>query len=247
MIHSRQEDGLLTLELDRPSARNALDLGMVRGMREALANLRSDTRVIVLESRVAGVFSVGMDLGALKQGIAGGASSPEVYRAVSEYVALLKDLGAARAPVIAKIDGLAVGGGVDLLSSADVAIASDRSAFSIAQLRKGIFPLTTSAVVVPRIGRQEFFYWLATGQNYSAAKARRLGLVAQVVPPEKLAARVRQLVDQILGYDADALRLGMEALRVSAHLAPQDRLDTLGSLLALNCQIEGTGKGGGER
>jgi enoyl-CoA hydratase/carnithine racemase len=160
-----------------------------------------------------------------------------VYEAVREYVALLKELVSLRCVSIAAVGGMAVGGGVDLLSTCDIVVASETAAFSIAQLRKGIFPLTTSGVVAPRIGQREFVYWLLTGQNYSAKKARALGLVTQVVAADQLEARVEQLVNQIGSFNADALRLGIDAMRVGPNLTAKDRLDHLGALLALNCQI----------
>src|SRR6185436_12612085 len=143
-------------------------------------------------------------LTALRGGIAAGASSPDVNAAADEYVGLLKDIAGLRAISIAEVDGMAVGGGVDLLAACDLVIASDRSAFSIAQLRKGIFPLTTSGVVVPRIGHREFLTWMLSGQNYSADKARRLGLLSQVAPHGEIAARVASLVERILSYDSEA-------------------------------------------
>jgi enoyl-CoA hydratase/carnithine racemase len=239
MIRTEERPGVFTLTLDRPAARNALDLDMVTGMRRALARIGPGTRVVVLRSAVAGVFSLGMDLAALEAGIAGGAGAAAVRAAATDYVELLKQLTGLRALSIAEVGGLAVGGGVDLLAACDLAIASDSAAFSIAQLRKGVFPLTTSGVVIPRMGQREFLYWMLSGQNYSADKARRLGLVSQVVPAAELAARVEGLVDRILGYDAEALRLGIEALRVGPALPMAERLDHLGALLALNCQMRG--------
>jgi methylglutaconyl-CoA hydratase len=236
-IRTESRPGLVTLTLDRPSARNALDLDMVAALRRALADLPPGTRVVVLRSAVDGVFSLGMDLAALEAGIAGGAGPAAVYGAAAEYVGLLKQLAGLRALSVAEVGGLAVGGGVDLVAACDLAIASDRAAFSIAQLRKGVFPLTTSGVVIPRMGQREFLHWMLSGQNYSADKARRLGLVSQVVPAGELAARVEALVDRILGYDADAMRLGIDALRVGAGLPIAERLDHLGALLALNCQL----------
>ena len=237
MIRAGTSRGVLEITLERPEAKNALDLDMVRELRLALSAATREIRIAVLRSAVPGVFSLGMDLAALQGGIAAGARSPEVHAAAAEYVGLLKDLAALRALTIAEVDGLAVGGGVDLLSACDLVIASDRSAFSIAQLRKGIFPLTTSGVVVPRIGHREFLYWMLSGQNYSADKARRLGLVSQVVPHGELAARVAALVERTLSYEGEALRLGIEALRVGPSLPLAERLDHLGALLALNCQI----------
>jgi enoyl-CoA hydratase/carnithine racemase len=235
-VQTEKRPGVVTLTLDRPGARNALDLDMVAELRRGLADLPSGTRVVHLRSAVPGVFSLGMDLGALEAGLAGGAGAAAVHGAVTEYVGLLKQLCGLRALSIAEVDGLAVGGGVDLIAACDLAIASAGSAFSIAQLRKGVFPLTTSGVVVPRIGEREFLYWMLSGQNYSADKARRLGLVSLVVPAAELAARVRALVDRTLAYDADAMRLGIEALRMGP-LPIAERLDHLGALLALNCQL----------
>jgi enoyl-CoA hydratase/carnithine racemase len=237
VIRAESSQGLLELALERPEAKNALDLDMVREMRLALSAVTRETRVVVLRSAVPGVFSLGMDLAALQGGIAAGATSPQVHEASSEYVGLLKDIARLGAISIAEVDGMAVGGGVDLIAACDLAIASDRSAFSIAQLRKGIFPLTTSGVVVPRIGHREFLSWMLSGQNYSAEKARRLGLVSQVAPHGELGARVKALVERILSYDGEALRLGVEALRFQPSLPVADRLDHLGALLALNCQI----------
>lgn len=244
MIRSHETGGVLTLTLDRPEAKNALDLGMVADARRALEGASDEVRVVVLRSALPGYFSVGMDLQALRAGIAGGAGSAEVTRASAEYVGLLKDLGAVRAVTIAEVGGMAVGGGVDLLASCDLVLAADTAALSIAQLRKGIFPLTTSGVVAPRIGQREFLYWALSGQNYSADKARRLGLVSLVVPAVELAARTQALVERILGYDAGALKLGLEAMRVAAPLPPDARLDHLGALLALNCLLPERGKGG---
>jgi methylglutaconyl-CoA hydratase len=237
VIRAATRTGVLEIALERPEAKNALDLDMVRELRLVLAAVTGDIRVVVLKSAVSGVSSLGMDLAALRAGIAGGASSPVVHAACTEYVGLLKDLASLRAISIAEVGGMAIGGGVDLLASCDLAIASDQAAFSIAQLRKGIFPLTTSGVVVPRIGHREFLYWMLSGQNYSADKVRRLGLVSQVVPAAELGARVAALVDRILSYDQEALRLGIEGLRVGGGLPIGERLDHLGALLALNCQI----------
>jgi methylglutaconyl-CoA hydratase len=236
MIELQRDDGVLTVWVNRPEAKNALNLDMVRALRAALTH-DSEVRVIVLKSRVPGVFSIGMDLAALQAGIAGGVTSPQIYEAVRDYVALLQDLCAARCPTIAAVGGIAVGGGVDLVAACDLVVASDAAAFSIAQLRKGIFPLTTSGVVVPRIGEREFLAWLLSGQNWSAAKARKLGLVSHVVPAAELDARVAELTRQIVRFDADALRLGMDALRAGRNLTPVARLEHLGALLALNCQI----------
>ncbi len=229
------EDGVLTVTMDRPERKNALDLGMVRDFRAAISEAGDSLRVLVLRSALEGYFSVGMDLAALEAGVGEGATSPQVYESVKEYIGLLKDLVHLRAPSIAVVGGLAVGGGVDLLAACDMAVASNKSAFSIAQLRKGIFPLTTSGVTVPLIGERRFTYWALSGQNYSARKALRIGLLSEVVPAQKLGRVVDGLVKRIKGFDHNALHLGIDAMRHRP--AKGERLEYLGGLLTLTCQI----------
>lgn len=237
MIRADKTDGVLTVTLDRPKAKNALDLDMVAGLRRELDSLARQTRVVVIKSAVPGYFSIGMDLAALDGGIAGGADAAEVHRATSQYVALLKDLVSVRAITIAEVAGMAVGGGVDLVAACDLAICADSAAFSIAQLRKGVFPLTTSGLVIPRIGQRAFLHWMLTGQNYSAKKAKALGLINDVAPAAELSDRVARMADRILSYNPEALGIGIEALRLAPHLSPRDRLDHLGALLTVNCQL----------
>jgi enoyl-CoA hydratase/carnithine racemase len=80
-------------------------------------------------------------------------------------------------------------------------------------------------------------YWALSGQNWSAKKALSMGLLSQVVSADGLDARVTQLVEQVLRFNEDALLLGIDALRTGPNLTPFDRLEHLGALLALNCQI----------
>jgi methylglutaconyl-CoA hydratase len=243
------DDGVLTVTLTRPEAKNALNLEMVRAFRAALAGGPSGKRprALVLRSGVPGVFSIGMDLAALESASREGATSPEVYEATREYVELLKDIVDARFPTIAVADGVAVGGGVDLCSACQMLFASERAAFSVAQLRKGIFPLTTSGLVVPRIGERAFLYWALSGQNWSAKKAMELGLVSQVWTATELDLRVAQFVERVLAFQPDALQLGIDALRMHHGMRPTDRLEHLGALLALNCQIPRGPRPGGEK
>ena len=238
-IQARTENGVLTIVLNRPEAKNALDLPMVDQMTEALAKAGKPggPRVVVIASSVKGYFSIGMDLMALEAGVGNGATSPQVYEACKHYAALLQVIASLRCPTIAAVNGMAVGGGVDLVSSCDLAIASEDAAFSVAQLRKGIFPLTTSGVVVPRIGERTFLHWVLSGQNWSAKKALRVGLVNEVVKKGEAELRAQQLATHVLGFSEETLRLGMDALRSTQGRPVVERLDTLGDLLALNCLI----------
>jgi methylglutaconyl-CoA hydratase len=214
----------------------------VRALREALRHARDDakTRVLVLRSGVPGYFSVGMDLRALGEAVAHGTPPAEFGTLARDYVELLVDLVSLPCPSIVAVAGVAVGGGVDMTAACDIALASDGATFSIAMLRKGIFPITTSAVVGARIGMRHYFSWLASEAYYPARRAHAVGLVSEVVADAALPARVEDLARRLAEYDGDTVRLGMEAVRLGA--APLvDRLRAVAGLLARNMQAPGVG------
>lgn len=238
MLHGSLKDYVLTIVLERPEQKNALNLHMVKTMRGLLRDHGPVAHAVVLKSAVKGYFSIGMDLAELNSRTAEGATSPEVHAAACEYAELLKDMMKLPCPMIAAVDGMAVGGGVDLLGASDVVIASSTSVFSVAQLRKGVFPLTTSGVLIPKIGETEFMFWMLSGQNYSAPKVLKLGLISQIVRPDEIGTRVDQFVQRTLSYNQDALRIGMQAIRSGRSADTVRKLDHLSALLALNCQLD---------
>jgi methylglutaconyl-CoA hydratase len=236
VITTTRSEGVLTVTLARHDKKNAFDRAMVRQIREALAIGREDAgvRVLTVRSAVSGCFSVGMDLDALADSIRRETSVEGFHDLAHEYIELLVDLVTFPRPTVIAVEGLAVGGGVDLTAACDLAIASEAAAFSIAMLRKGIFPMTTSVVLTPRIGEREFFVWLASGVYYGAKRARHLGLVSEVVSPATFESRLAEVTGRLAGYQGDAMALGIEAIRLVGGSAQAERLRRITRLLALN-------------
>lgn len=226
---------VLTITLASPQNRNALTSESVSLLRGACRRAQ-DKQAIFLNSSLKGYFCLGMDLAFLDKEMAA-ASQLELIEKMNDYTSLLRELINLPCILVAEVDGLAVGGGVDILGGCDLVIASERAAFSIAQLRKRVFPFTTSAMLIPIMNKNPFLHWLLSGQNYSAAKLHKLGLVTQVVAAEQLRARSEQILAQILGYDDRILKLGMDSIRQSHKMKQEEYLTYLGAQLAHSCSI----------
>lgn len=235
--------GVLRLSIDVPKSRNALDLATVAALRKALADAREnpDLRLVQLESAVARVFSIGMDLEKLHAQPDPGAW--QSFSAITDYADLLIDFAMMPVPTLAIVDGIAAAGGVELACICDTVIGTSNAAFSIAQLRKGIFPFITSAVLVPRIGQSRFLHWALSGQTFPAKKLLELGLLTQLCAPDERERTISVFVDRLLGFDAATLRAGVMALRAEAEAEVRGRIRRALSLFTLNClALRGSGR-----
>ena len=226
------------MTLSSQQNRNALTSESINKLRDAFQKYAQRKRIILLNSDVVGYFCLGMDLQFLEEQMAQPQTSQmELMENINNYIVFLQELMNLPCLVLAEVDGLTVGGGVDILGGCDLVIASDRSAFSIAQLRNRVFPLTTSAMLIPIIGKNAFLYWCLNGQNYSAKKLRRMGLITQVVAADKLKKRTNQLISQILSYDKNLIQLGTHSIRQVGRMSQEGYLSFMSAQLAHSCRI----------
>lgn len=247
MINVRNFDnGVIRIAIRVEDARNALDLPTVSALRAALAGARErpDLRLVVLESALDRVFSLGMNLVELA------ASKDEGVWAnvetVANYTELLIDIATMPVPTIAVVDGIAAGGGVELGCVCDVLIGTENASFSIAQLRKGIFPFITAAVIVPKIGQSRFLHWAMSGQTFPAKRLFELGLINQLCTAAERDRTVEIFVERVLAFDAQTLRAGMRVLRTDAQREVCDRIRDAHAHFALNCLARREAGGIGE-
>jgi enoyl-CoA hydratase/carnithine racemase len=234
-VDSSLEGGVLTLRLTGKDSRNALDRSTVADLRGALAKVRADdaARLAILDSGVERVFSLGMNLELFASHSGGDAW--DIFGAVSDYAELLIEIAMMPIPTLAVVDGLAAAGGVELACVCDTVIGTDNASFSIAQLRKGIFPFITSAVLVPRIGQGAFLHWALTGRTIPAKRLFDLGLVHQLCAPEERERTVSLFAERVRSFDARTLRAGIAALRAEAEATTRARIRHALSLFSLNC------------
>lgn len=171
-------------------------------IRAALAEIARDdaVRVVVFDSASPRAFSAGIDVAYVKDLDAWGA------RQVGQELHLT--FGAIRTiekPVIAQIDGLCLGAGLELAISCDILIASDRSEFGLPNIKRGIPAIVEAAILPQAIGIVNTRELAFIGRNWDAAKAERRGLVNAVVPASEIAAEVQRWADELAAFSPRAL------------------------------------------
>ncbi|MGZ3298710.1 MAG: enoyl-CoA hydratase-related protein, partial [Asticcacaulis sp.] len=206
-IIATQSEGVLTLTLDRPRKKNALTRGMYTALSLALDAAALDDEVrCVLVTANGGDFCAGNDIFDFAQGVADyqsdtvGLDDLPVFR-------FLRSLTFFPKPLIAAVQGQAVGVGVTLLLHCDLVVAATDARLSLPFLKLGLVPEAGSSLLLPRrIGHARAFGWMALGERVGAEEAARLGLVNRVVG-------VDELRDTATGLAAEVARLSPSSLR----------------------------------
>jgi len=171
------------ITLDRPEKLNALDEGMWKGLRAALRRAAEDERVRAVLVRGQGrAFSAGDDIAMMAEW----KGLEDARRWHDELLMpLLRELLEHRKPLIALVDGIAFGGGCELLLGFDVVVASERSLFSVPETLIGVIPPIVSSIGPTLLGRKVIRFAL-TGEWITAEEALRLGIVDVVVPHDQV-------------------------------------------------------------
>ncbi|NNU81451.1 crotonase/enoyl-CoA hydratase family protein [Halovulum dunhuangense] len=181
--------GVATLTLDRPERHNALSARMVAELAEAAALLGADpaVRAVVLTGAGAS-FCAGGDLEWMRaQFAADRATRMHEARRIAH---MLRDLNLMPKPLIARVNGTAMGGGLGLMSVADVAVAVTGARFGFSEVRLGLIPATISPYVLARMGEGPARRVFMSGRVFCAEELPALGLAARVVAPDALDAAV---------------------------------------------------------
>jgi enoyl-CoA hydratase/carnithine racemase len=237
----RHED-VLTLTIDRPDARNALNgevlQGLIDGLREA--DRDPDVRVVVLTGAGDRVFCAGADLGA---GMTGDSDPVEQH----EGRGLLRDLLAATEalgkPLIGRLNGHALAGGLGVALACDLLVAADDVQLGTPEVRVGLWPYMISALLVEHLGPKRALELMMTGERITAQQAQAWGLVNRVCPRSALDAAVDELADTLRLAGPVAMRLGRRSFHESRQMTPHAALAYLHGMLDLTVQTEDVREG----
>uniref|UniRef100_A0A7V4XTD5 Enoyl-CoA hydratase n=1 Tax=Acidobacterium capsulatum TaxID=33075 RepID=A0A7V4XTD5_9BACT len=236
------QDSIAILTLHRPKVLNALNDLLFRELDAALDALAADdaVRVVVLTGSGEKAFAAGADIQELAR-----VSAEEGRQLAARGQRVMGKLERLGKPVIACINGFALGGGCELAMACTFRIASETARLGQPEVKLGLIPGYGGSQRLPRlIGQGAALKLLLTGEMISAAEALRLGLVEEVVPAAELMPRGRQLAALIAGMAPVAIRHGLAAVHDGAEL-PLDRALALeASLFGLCCatadKAEGT-------
>jgi enoyl-CoA hydratase/carnithine racemase len=217
------EAGILSLTFNRPQKKNAFTGEMYDAAARALveADANDAVRVVVLTG-AGGAFTAGNDLKDFLEHPPTGESSP-VFR----FLAALAHLSR---PVVAGVDGVAVGIGTTLLLHCDYVAASERAVFSMPFVNLGLSPEGASSVLLPRVaGMALASELLMFGDPFDAATALRAGIVNQVVPEATLAEVVQKRAAALAAKPVESLRLTKRLLREPLRASVDDALSREGA------------------
>ena len=195
MIISNQEGPIVTITINRPEVRNALNQELILKLTEIIHgwSAKKDVRIVVITGSGDRAFVAGADVH--------GFLTLDPETAESHITTMhLCDLAIRQSEkiVIASINGYCFGSGLELAASCDLRIASDRAKFGMPEVKVGV-PSVIEAAYLPRlIGLGRAAYLVYTGEAIDAFEAERIGLVNRVVPHEKLKEETKQLAEKIL-------------------------------------------------
>src|SRR5216110_962051 len=185
-IHAESRGPVLEVTIDRPKA-NAIDASTSRIMGETFARFRDDPslRVAILTAAGGKFFCPGWDLKAAAEG-----ETPDSDYGVGGFGGL-QELPGLNKPVIAAVNGLAFGGGFEIMISADIIIAAEHATFALPEINSGTLADAATIKLPRRIPYHVATEMLFTGRRFTAAEAKHWGIINEIVPAADLMTRAR--------------------------------------------------------
>jgi methylglutaconyl-CoA hydratase len=190
-----REGSTLRITLNRPELRNAFDEEVIASMTAAATGAAEDATIRAVVLAGAGkAFCAGADLGWMSKAIA--YTHRENLADAEDLARMLERLNTLPVPVIGRVHGAALGGGVGLAAVCDIVISAEDAVFALSEVKLGILPAVISPYVVRKIGESAARELFLTGSRFSAKRAREIGLVHEVVPDAQLDEAIeRRLAD----------------------------------------------------
>lgn len=212
-------DGVATLTLNRPGARNALSRDLMAALQAALESIRDDRSVKVVVLAAAGpAFCAGHDLKEVRS-----RSDEPFFKALFEQCSeLMLTITGIPQLVIARVHAMATAAGCQLVASCDLAVASEAAKFATPGVNIGLFCSTPMVAISRNIGRKKMMEMLVTGEAIDAAEAEALGLVNRVVPAERLDDAVAELAGKIVAKSPLTLAIGKQAFYAQVEMPMAD-------------------------
>jgi len=206
-LQSRRQDGVLWLTIQREARRNAISPGVLQGLTEALTAANGDrgVRAIVLTGAGDKAFCAGADL---QSGQSFKFDYSEPTQGFANLLRLSRQL---TVPLVARVNGACMAGGMGLLAMCDLAVAAPHAQFGLPEVKVGVFPAQVLAVLNGLIGARALTELCISGEPIDAAEALRLGLVNRV--SDDLDAGVQALLARFLDKSPAAIRRGLYLMK----------------------------------
>jgi methylglutaconyl-CoA hydratase len=197
--------GLATITLNRPEKRNAVSFELVSELLSAMDEIERSPAQVVIITGAGKAFCAGMDLDELKSLL--GKTHDENVKDSARMAQLFRRIYEFPLPTIAAVNGSAIAGGTGIATMCDFTLAVPEAKFGYTEVRIGFVPAIVSSILVWQVGHKIARDLLLTGRLFDAAEAHRFGLVNEVVPPDRLMSRARELAAQIVENSPSSVRM----------------------------------------
>jgi methylglutaconyl-CoA hydratase len=206
-LHVERDGPVLRVTLARPERRNAFDAGLIDELAAAFADV-GDARAVLLRGDGPS-FSAGADVEWMRSSVA--LSFDENLADALRLRAMLEAIDGCPAPVVAAVQGHALGGGCGLIACCDIVIAAPDAQFAFSEVKLGIVPAVISPFALAKIGPSAARRWFVTGERFDAEVALRIGLIHEI--QADLGVAVDQIVHELLSAGPDATRTAKQLAR----------------------------------
>jgi methylglutaconyl-CoA hydratase len=230
----------LWITINRPEKRNAVNADVIAGIARGyrIAHDDAQVRVIVLTGAGDKAFCAGADLQNT-----GGAFAQDFSRPNVDFADLLRLSQNATKPVIARVNGVCMAGGIGLLCMTDMAVASDHVIFGLPEVKVGVFPMQVLSLLQTIAPRRVVNEWAITGEPFDAKTAQAAGLLNYVVPEAELDAKLEWLIGRITDKSPTAIRRGKYAMRAIASMSFDEAIAYTETQIALLAMTEDAKEG----
>ena len=241
LTETKGKAGIITLS--REERRNAISPTMVIELFDALKEYDDDRNisVIVLTGAGSRAFCAGADFG---EAMRRGASLLDRHEEQRKFAELFKVIKGLCKPLLGRINGHALGGGLGLACSCDIVVAAEDCQFGTPEINVGLFPYVIMATLLRSTSApKKLLEMMLTGERIGAREAQQLGFINHAVPREQLDAKVEEIAEKITSKSPAILRLGRRAFCTMRDMEYEKALEYLSSMLAINAMAEDVAEG----
>ena len=241
LVLRHDDEGVTTLTMNRPQARNALSQGMLRALLDAFIEVSTDeaVRVAILAGAGPG-FCAGHDLKEIK---AQNYSRNYTEQLFADCAELMQTIIRLPKPVIAQVHGIATAAGAQLVASCDLAISSQEARYATPGVNIGLFCSTPMVALSRNLSNKHAMQMLLTGDLIDAQNAYRMGLVNEVVDAEELGTKTMELAQKIASKSPLTVAIGKEAYYRQAELPLSEAYDYTKEVMVRNLEARDAQEG----
>ena len=233
----RHENNVAFFTINRESSRNAISSEAIDLFLRYLDAAEKDpnVRVILITGTGEKAFCSGADLASAADG--------RIEKGVLDYAGLLKKLAGYPKPLVARVNGACMAGGMGIMLACDLVIAKNEAIFGTPEVKVGLWPMMIGALIYRNVPRKKAMEMVLLGERLSAAQAVELGLITRSVPSQKLDAEVEKILQSLIAKSPIGMKIGKEAFYAMADMPFEEAVDFLSGKIGQIAATEDAAEG----